>query len=119
MSQIYLQAQNTDAPYLVFTEDGNAHPISKKVARLLNMDDPLMHTRCKEKWGSRIAGKAEERRKYYWLPLGYHNQPNGNVEEIELFPSDYKALKEAELKDRYPYWWIYEDYATALNRALD
>lgn len=118
MSQMYLQAQHTAAPYLIFTKDGKSHPAQNMGVKSMNQDDPLLKAAIKAHFGSELV-RIEKRRKYYWLPLGYYNQPNGNVEEIELFPSDYQALKEAELKDRYPYWWIYEDYATALNRALD
>ena len=99
MSQIYLQAQHTAAPYLIFTKDGKSHPAQNMGVKEMNQEDPILKAAIKAHFGSEFVC-IEKRRKYYWLPLGYHNQPNGNVEEIELFPSDYQALKEAELKDR-------------------
>ncbi len=118
MSQVHLQAQHTSAPYLIFTKDGKSHPTQNMGVKEMNQEDPLLKAAIQAHFGSELV-RIEKRRKYYWLQLGWGNQPNGNVEEIELFPSDYQALKEAELKDRYPYWWIYEDYSTALDRALD
>ena len=118
MSQIYLQAQHTAAPYLIFTKDGKSHPAQNMGVKDMNQDDPLLKVAIKAHFGSELV-RIEKRQKYYWLPLDSYNQPNGNVEEIELFPSDYANLKSASMQDSYPYWWIYEDYATALDRALD
>ena len=63
---------------------------------------------------------VEERRTYYWLPLDCYNQPLGYVEEISLFPCDFKALKECKNhRYTYPYWWIFESENDAIERALD
>lgn len=49
---------------------------------------------------------------YYILPLDSYNQPDGNVEKIELTEEEFKKMKET-------YGYIFEDYYTALRRALD
>ena len=118
MSQLYLQAQHTDAPYLIFTADGKSHPTKNMGVGEMDLESPLLRTAIEAHFGSKLE-RIEKRRKYYWLPLDSYNQPRGIVEEIELFPSDYQALKEAKMQESYPYWWIYDNYATALNRALD
>lgn len=118
MSELYLQAQHTNAPYLIFTEDGKSHPAQNMGAGEMNREDPLLKMAIEAHFGSKLV-RIEKRRKYYWLPLDSYNQPRGTVEEIELFPSDYETLKEAKMPDRYPYWWIFDDYSSALDRAQD
>ena len=118
MSQVYLQAQHTDAPYLIFTADGKSHPTKNMGVGEMDLRSPLLRTAIEAHFGSKLL-RIEKRQKYYWLPLDSYNQPAGMVEEIELFPSDYRNLKEASMPDSYPYWWIYDNYATALDRAQD
>ena len=118
MSQVYLQAQHTAAPYLIFTKDGKSHPAQNMGVKSMNQDDPLLKAAIKAHFGSELD-RIEKRQKYYWLPLDSYNQPRGTVEEIKLFPSDYANLKSASMQDSYPYWWIYDNYHTALERACD
>ena len=48
---------------------------------------------------------------YYLLPRDAYNQPSGDIVEI--------MLSEEEYERRRIYEYIYEDYASALRRALD
>ena len=96
MSQMYLQAQHTAAPYLIFTKDGKSHPAQNMGVKSMNQDDPLLKAAIKAHFGSELD-RIEKRRKYYWLPLDSYNQPNGNVEEIELFPYGCAKLRMTQI----------------------
>ena len=55
-----------------------------------------------------MSDVMEEKRTYYYLPCDQYGQPRGDVWEILLTPAE--AAKRA---------WVYEDYATAVRRAMD
>ena len=127
MCNLYLIGDNTDAEFAAMFEQGGFEVFNLSFRKGEEKDE-----KAKRKWAespqaieemTKHYGKkvkaVQMRRTYYWLPLDSYNQPNGNVEEISLFPSDYEDLKNCNMQDSYPYWWIYEDYHTALERACD
>ena len=91
-------------PILFDIEEGDEYPTKEYVSNETKLE----------------CTAIEERRTYYWLPLDYYNQPLGYVEEISLFPCDFKALKECkDSRLTHPYWWIFENEDDAVERALD
>lgn len=48
---------------------------------------------------------------YYYLPLDNYNQPDGTVQKVELTEEEFKQAKENG-------HYIYNNYSTALRRAL-
>ena len=51
---------------------------------------------------------------YYFLPIDQYNQPIGTVEEILMTVQEYNYCKEYDLD-----FYYFEDYESALRRALD
>lgn len=126
MCNLYLIGENTEAEFAAMFEQGGFELFNlsfnvaigkrddEKVKAWTQSEQALKD--MSERFGKKVKA-IQQRRTYYWLPLDSFNQPNGNVEEISLFPSDYEDLKNCNMQDSYPYWWIYDDYHAALERA--
>lgn len=52
------------------------------------------------------------KKEYYYLPTDSYGQPTGLVQPVMLTEEEFEQL----LRERF---WVFEDYSTALLRAMD
>lgn len=114
---LFLFGEHTKAEYIALTSDGRVIPFDAEG------DDPTdpygLAALVAEQTGSNVV-KVERRRVYWWLPLDSYSQPDGSIDPVSLFPSDFAALTGCrDYRARYPYYWIFESYADASRRAND
>ena len=57
-----------------------------------------------------------KRNVYYYLPLDQFGQPDGNISTIEMTEQQYRDIKNMPL---HPLYYCYDNYESALNRALN
>lgn len=106
-----IYAKNSDAKYLVFVEGRN----SPYLATPDTPDEQITIESASRDLRMTVT-RIEERQKYYWLPIDCYNQPIGYVEQIELFPTDYKNLKKSK---QFPFYWLFDNESDAQARAID
>lgn len=116
MANLFLYGQATNAQFLAFF-DGESlpRPFDLEPGEVCPTPEEISNMT------GRTCTRIEKRQKYYWLPLQpRYNQPDGTVDTISLFPTDYDNLKACtDLRATYPYWYLYDNYQEADRRALD
>lgn len=113
MATPMIYAKFTDARFLAFPKDSTKLPLPFDT----NEGDeyPTVAKVNEDTKGKFDIVRIEERKKYYYLPIDQYNQPNGFIEEIELFPCDYEGLRTAKGIIVY----IFDNYRDACRRAED